>query len=119
MGDVDIRWNARQVIEVIGDEVAETLEVAGEVVKVDAKRRLLAIRDPEQGRAYRKVLALYRLTTGMIRTPKEVAVKIGIPKGKKGGDYGFWIEVGSRTAPAHPWLRPALLTNLRNIMGLF
>jgi hypothetical protein len=31
---------------------------------------------------------------------------------------GFYIETGSTTAPAHPWLRPALLTNLRNIVAL-
>ena len=119
MSDVTIRWDAKRVTREIADEVEATLEVAGKVVEVDARRRMLAIREPERGRGYRRVLALYRLTSAVVRTSWEIAVEIGIPKGKKGGDYGFWIEVGSRTAPAHPWLRPALLTNLKGIMGLF
>ena len=119
MSDVTIRWDAKRVTREIADEVEATLEVAGKVVEVDARRRMLAIREPERGRGYRRVLALYRLTSAVVRTSWEIAAEIGIPKGEAGGDYGFWIEVGSRTAPAHPWLRPALLTNLKAILGLF
>jgi hypothetical protein len=39
--------------------------------------------------------------------------------GKSSEHFGFYIETGSQTAPAQPWLRPALLHNLRNIKRLF
>jgi len=111
------RWRQREVIEEITAQVESDLEIAAKVVEVDARRRLLKIHDPEWGRGYRKLLALYRLTSFVQRSRGAVEAGIGIPPGKT-GDLGFWIEVGSKTAAAHPWLRPALLTNLENIMAL-
>lgn len=113
-----IVWNQREVIEAIAVEVASNMETAAKVVEVDARRRLLGIKEPERGRPYRRVLALYRLTSMVVRDGLEIDGLIGIPPGAKGGDYGFWIEKGSRTAPAQPWLLPALLTNLKAIMGM-
>jgi len=110
------QWRQREVIEEIADQVAADMETAGKVVEVDARRRLLRIHDPEFGRAYRRVLALYRLMSFVRRTGSVIEALVGIPRGEKGGDYGFWIEVGSKTAAAQPWLRPALLTNLKRIM---
>lgn len=110
-------WRQREVIEEITAQVESDLRVAAKVVEVDARRRLLAIHDPEWGRGYRKLLALFRLTSFVERSRDAVEAEVGIPKGKT-GDVGFWIEVGSKSAPAHPWLRPALLTNLENILTL-
>ena len=111
-------WKQRELVEAIAAQVTENMEAAAKVVEVDARHRLLAIRDPEFGRGYRRMLALYRLTSFVKRAGNAIEAQIGIPKGEKGGDYGFWIEVGSKTAAAHPWLRPALATNLRTIMAL-
>jgi hypothetical protein len=111
-------WRQAAVIEAVATEVKSNMEIATKVVEVDARRRLLAIREPEFGQGYRRVLALYRLTSVVRQTGNEVLGAVGIPPGEKGGDYGFWIETGSRTAPAHPWLRPALLTNLRSILQI-
>jgi len=112
-------WRQREVVEAVRSEVAANMELACKVVEVDARRRLLAIQDPEFGRGYRRILAMFRLIS-FVETEKKnvIAGHVGIPKGEKGGDYGFWIEIGSKTAPAQPWLRPALLTNLDNIMAL-
>lgn len=112
------KWNAEKVIEVISDEVAENIEGAAHIVKTDARRNLLKIKEPEWGAAYRRILALYRLKTVTRRTKRYVEAGIGMPAGKKGSDYGYWIETGSSTAPAHPWLRPALLHNLPRIVRL-
>lgn len=111
-------WNQKQVIEQIAGLVTENMEVAAKVVEVDARHRLLRIRQPEFGAGYRRVLALYRLTSIIQRDGDVVEGGIGIPPGEKGGHYGFYIETGSSTAPAHPWLRPALMGNLRNILRL-
>ena len=34
-------------------------------------------------------------------------------------DYGFWLEVGTRTIAKRPWLRPALKKSRRKIKRLF
>lgn len=112
-------WRQKEVIEQISGEVAENVEAAAKIVETDARKNLLKISEPEWGEAYRKVLALYRLTTVMERNKRYIEAGVGMPSGKKGSDYGFWIEIGSRTASAHPWLRPALKHNLRNITKLF
>lgn len=111
-------WRQREIVDLVAAEVESNMEIATKVVEVDARRRLLAIRDPEFGRGYRRVLALYRLTSVVKRVGNEILGAVGIPPGEKGGDYGFWIETGSSTAPAQPWLRPALLTNLRKVLQI-
>lgn len=112
------QWRQAELIEEVAAFVEGNMETAAKVVEVDARRRLLKISEPEWGAAYRKLLALYRLTSIVERTGMTVEAGIGMPPGKKGSSYGFYIETGSRTAPAHPWLRPALLNNLHTILGL-
>jgi hypothetical protein len=112
-------WRQRQVVEAVQDYLATGMEAAAHMVEVDARSRLLRIVEPAFGRAYRQLLALGRLTSGVVVEPG-VAVEglIGIPKGEKGGDYGFWIEIGSKSKAAQPWLRPALMNNLKDILRL-
>jgi len=113
-----VEWNERKIIAAVKTEVAANMEIAAAVVEVDARRRLLAIVEPEFGRAYRRVLALYRLISRVVVEENAVEGQIGIPPGKEGGDYGFWIEVGSHTYAAQPWLRPALVENFKDILKL-
>lgn len=111
-------WRQREVVGEVKAQVARGLEVAGHAVQVDARRRLLQVSEPEWGRKYRQLLALGRLTVVMVEEAGFVEVGVGIPRGEKGGDYGYWIEVGNVNWPAHPWLRPALLENLKEIVRL-
>jgi len=113
-----VEWNQRKIVTAVKTEVAANMEIAATVVEVDARRRLLAIVEPEFGRAYRRVLALYRLISRVVVGENAIEGQIGIPPGKEGGDYGFWIEVGSHTYAAQPWLRPALMNNLKDILRL-
>jgi len=113
-----VEWNPRAVFDAVAAQVTKNMETAAKAVELDARHRLLRVREPEFGIKYRLVLALYRLTSGVQQEGAGIEARIGIPRGRKGGDYGFWIETGSRTAPAHPWLRPALLANLRVILQL-
>lgn len=113
-----VQWRQKELIEAVATQVTADMETAAKVVEVDARQRLLRIREPAFGQAYRRVLALFRLTSVVQRAGDVIEARIGIPRGEKGGDYGYWIEVGSATAPAHPWLRPALLHNLKRILAL-
>jgi len=110
-------WNAADVIAETRAEVSSSIMTAGKIVEVDARSRLLSIGDPDWGSGYRRMLALFRLTSVFSEEAREVAVSVGMPGGKAGHD-GYYIETGSSTAPAHPWLRPALLGNLRQIVAL-
>jgi len=112
------QWKQAELIEAVKAQVTRGMEDAAKLVEVDARHRLLRIRQPDFGQGYRRVLALYRLKSSVKSEARAVEARIGIPPGEKGGDYGFFIEVGSRTAPAHPWLRPALLENLKDVLRL-
>ena len=114
------KWNQKAVVEEIAAEVEISMETAVKMVEVDARRRLLAIGDPSWGAGYRRLIALYRLTSFVQREGLAIVGAIGVPPDPRSGSdhMGFYIETGSTTAPAHPWLRPALLTNLQNIVGL-
>lgn len=112
-----LEWRQDEVIAEIADEVAASMEIAAKVVEVTARRNLLKISEPEWGAGYRAILANYRLTSFVERSATTIEAGVGLPGGKAGHD-GFYIETGSRTAAAHPWLRPALLHNLQNIMRL-
>jgi len=111
-------WNQREVIEAIKADLVANMEIAAGVIETDARKRLLRIQEPEFGRAYRRVLALYRLISRVVVGKDVVEGQVGIPGGEKGSDYGFWIEIGSHTYAAQPWLRPALMGNLKNIVRL-
>jgi hypothetical protein len=113
-------WHADAVVAFFGAKVAANLELAGKFVEEEARGNLAAISEPEWGRGYRNEIVGRLLTAGVIPEGKGYAAVVGVAKaGGKGGDYhGFFIEVGSATAPAHPWLRPALFNNLAAVKQL-
>ncbi len=110
-------WNADEVIAEVSGELAANMETAAQVVETDARSRLLSIGSPDWGAGYRRMLALFRLTSIVHQDDESIVAEVGMPPGKAGYD-GFYIETGSTTAPAHPWLRPALLGNLSKIAAL-
>lgn len=113
-------WNTDAVVAFFGAQVAANLELACKFVEEEARGNLEAISEPEWGRPYRTEIVSRLLTSGVSAEGKGYAGVVGVAKsGGKGGDYhGFFIEVGSSTAPAHPWLRPALFNNLAAIKQL-
>ena len=115
-------WNPEAVIAAALDEVQRNAEIVGAFVESEARRRLDAIKQPGNKRAvaYRAFLSRYMLTNVVTRTAKEVVVRVGMKtRSQKGGDrLGFYIETGSRLAPAHPYLRPAVFDNAREIVKL-
>lgn len=93
-------------------------EIAGKFVETDARRRLMDITDPEWGKNYRQKLVARLLTNIVEKTENAVIIRVGVAKSKSGSYHGYYIELGSKTAPAHPFLRPALFDNKSKILKL-
>lgn len=123
-------WKPEAVRARVVEELAANGEIVGKFVETEARRRLLAIGEPEWGKGYRKMLADYYLTSLVERKAKEVTIWVGMRTGPKGQQHGLWIELGTATIPrqgnrpgrpghpAHPYLRPAVFDNGREIVQL-
>lgn len=111
------KWDSAAVVSFAGKILAERIETACKFVEVEARNNLNAITEPEWGRAYRTQIVGRLLTSGVIIRGKTIDGYVGVrTRSGKGGDrHGYYIELGSRTAPAHPWLRPALFNNLPHV----
>lgn len=112
------KWHPQEVREAAIAELMDRMPIVGKFVEEDARKRLYAIEEPEWGEKYRRLIVGRRLTFVVERGPKSVTVIVGVKAGEKGRYYGFYIEVGSTTSPAHPYLRPAVFQNARDIVAL-
>lgn len=114
-------WNPKAVEKMIMDNLISRVDMAGQFVEDDARQRLEGIKNPDTKRDvnYRNYLAKYILTHQTEREKRSVISRIGMKIGKEGQrHHGFYIERGSSTAPAQPYLRPALVQNLKDIMDI-
>lgn len=111
-------WRPEKVREAALDELERNGEIVGKFVETDARRRLHTITEPEWGEGYRRQIVGRLLTFVVEREAKAVVITVGVRAGPKGRFHGFWIEVGTRTEPAHPYLRPAVFDNAREIVAL-
>jgi len=115
------KWDPKVVKAWIADIIENRMDAAAKFVEDDARRRLLAIKKPDTKRDvnYRNYLAGWILTHQVENDGKKVSGLIGMKIGKEGQrHHGFYIETGSSTAPAQPYLRPALIQNAREIMRI-
>jgi len=122
MGVIWKSWQPEKVKTMIKDDLVENMEIACKVVETDARKRLLAISEPRKGAKYRSGVVARRLTYVVRREVNAVVGYVGIRLGTKpvsGAQHiGMWIEMGSHTAPPHPYLRPAVFQNAREIVRL-
>jgi len=117
-GDYTLTWKPEALKKSLIAELAANAEIVGKYVETEARRRLLAVTDPKWGEAYRSQLVARLLTYEVITSPKEVTINVGVRTSSSGRWHGFYIEMGSRTAPAHPFLRPAVFQNAARIVAL-
>jgi len=114
-------WRPQAVIDATLAQLERNGSVVGKFVEGEAKARLLAIGKPDNKRAvaYRAYLARYVLTYNVRREKRAVVIEVGMRagSGKKGMMRGFYIEIGSRTAPATSFLRRAVLENQATILA--
>ncbi len=117
-----VSWDPEAVKVAALAEVAENAEVVGEFVESEARRRLKAIGKPDNKRAvaWRAFLSRWALTNTVTVMANEVLIRVGmkVASGKGGRTRGFYVETGSSTAPAHPYLRPAVFNNAAKIVAL-
>lgn len=111
-------WKPEAVKEAAVKELMANGEIVGKFVETDARRRLYAIEEPEWGERYRRLIVGRLLTFTVKRETKAVVITVGVAGGEKGRYYGFYIEIGTWRQPAHPFLRPAVFENAREIVAL-
>ena len=112
------KWHPERVREAVLAELQANGEIVGKFVEEEARRRLYAITDPTWGEKYRRLIVGRLLTNVVEREAKSVVITVGVRGGEKGRYYGFYIETGTRKQPAHPFLRPAVFDNARQIVAL-
>jgi len=100
------------------DEVEERAPIVGGFIVHDARKRLQAIQEPKFGRKYRRIIVAGLLAFFVERTSSEVVIFVGVKKTKESEHHGFYIEIGSKTAKAQPFLRPAVFDNAKRIVEL-
>jgi len=115
-------WKQKAFIGFTRQQLLTNGQVVGKFLEGEARRRLLAIYKPHNKRAvaYRNYLARFVLTHVVdAEGDKAVVIRVGMRRGsgKAGMMKGFYIEVGSRTAPATSFLRRAVLENKKTIMA--
>lgn len=112
------KWRPDRLRQAALAELESNGEIVGKFVETEARRRLYGIAEPAWGEKYRRQIVGRRLTYVVQREAKAVIITVGVRAGEKGRYYGFWIELGSKTSPAHPYLRPAVFDNARQIVAL-
>lgn len=116
-------WRPDRFKRDLDGKLVENGQLVGKFVEEDARRRLLAISEPDWGAGHRNYVA--RLLTNTVEKERNaVVIKVGLPPGrttktgKRTRHLGFYIEMGSRSAAAHPYLRPAVFQNAKTIVAL-
>ena len=90
----------------------------GVFVKQEAKRRLVAISEPEWGAKYRRLIVANLLDYVVERETNGVTISIGVKPSPATRHHGFYIEMGSHTHGPQPFLRPAVFGNGQKIVRL-
>lgn len=117
------KWDPVTVKRAALAELQQNAELVGVFVETEARRRLDAISSPDTKRDknYRHYLSKYLLRH--VITVKNDAIEIDVgmkvgPRGTGASYHGFFIEIGSESAQAHPYLRPAVFGNSAEIVQL-
>ena len=118
MSSYKLDWNQAEFINEVKKNLADNGEIVGKFIESEARKNLLAIQDPAWGRPYRQKIVSRLLMYQVESKSKEVIITVGVAKGSGGSHHGFYIELGSATAPPHPFLRPAVYHNAREIIAL-
>lgn len=116
-----VNWQPAKVKQMAKDVILSRAEDVGKFVETEARRRLDAIKDPDTKRDknYRHYLSDFVLTNTVESETNAVVIRVGMKIGKDGQHYhGYYIEIGSSTAEAHPYLRPAVFSNSREIVQM-
>ena len=114
------RWTPETVKSLVTAKLLGNAPQTGKFIEDDARQRLDSIKTPDTKRDvnYRHYLSKWILTHAVEKEGEDgFVIAVGMKIGKDGQrHHGFYIETGSSTAPAHPFLRPAVTQNARDII---
>lgn len=113
-----IKWTADQFKKELAARIEANADDAGGFVVADARRRLKAIKEPEWGAKYRRGKLAALLRHEVERKGNGIELRVGLEATGESRHHGFYIETGSSTAPAQPFLRPAVFQNGAVIVAL-
>ena len=117
-------WNPDKVKRDILNIVEQNAEPTGIYLQKSARARLYAVQDPAWGAGYRRKILARLITHEIERRPNEVVLRLGMLSNPALAGYvtvsgsrhmGFYIEMGSRKFPPHPYLRPTVFGNKQKI----
>lgn len=128
MSDIRLDWEPGKLKARIIQDLIANADIVGKFVSDDAKRRLRAypelnVKVPGRrlpyvgGGVYRAYVASL-MTWDVTPDKNGVTIRVGVGTGRGGSHHGLYIELGSKTAPARPFLRPAVLENRDKIVLL-
>ena len=115
------KWQPEVVEKMVKDSLRRNAPMVGKFIEDDARRRLDAIKEPSEKRPkhYRFYLSKAILTHVVEEEEKAIVILVGMKIGRRGQTHhGFYIETGSVTAPAQPFLRPALFENAQEVQDI-
>jgi hypothetical protein len=113
-----LKWNPAELKKNLIADLVENGEIVGKFVETDARQRLLAIDEPKWGAAYRSKLVARLLSYEVEAKTNEVVINEGVRPSSTSRRHGFYIEIGTKKWPAHPFLRPAVFMNADKIVKL-
>ncbi len=116
------KWDPEAVKAATLAQLTENAENVGRFLETEARRRLDAIRTPDNKKAvwWRTFLSRWVLKHTVREETDAIVITVGMRKGPRAGGKhrGFYVEVGSSKAPAHPYLRPAVFGNGPTIVAM-
>lgn len=118
---MSVKWYADRFKNQLINGIVANGEIVGKFVETDARRRLMAIEQPDFGsfgKPYRQNVVARLLTSEVVVGDDEVVIYVGVAKSSSSDKHGLYIELGTRQDPAHPFLRPAVFENASKIVAL-
>jgi hypothetical protein len=112
-----LKWEPDKFKKQLIADLVSNSDIVGQFVVSEARKKLLAITDPDWGAGHRKYVS--KLVTSEVDVkPNEVEIRVGALATPKSRHFGFYIETGSKSGAAHPWLRPSVFQNAAKIVAL-
>jgi hypothetical protein len=110
-------WKPQRVKASIADAVEENMKYACVFVQLRARANLMGIANPPEWRRYRQRFLGPLVDFEITKDGDDIIGRVGIRQ-KEEWRGGYFIEIGRKNLPAHPWLRPALFNNARDIVRI-
>lgn len=124
--DSKLDWRPDQFKKALLGDLQPNAEIVGEFVRRDAQKRLRGFPELDTmvdgkrytgGGGYRAYVANL-IGWEVVVDKRGLVINVGVRPGRGGRHHGLYIELGSKSAPARPFLRPSVFENAAKIVTL-